>query len=1106
MNRYSVLRGTNKDGIYTELGYSKGLPGFLTKIGASSPSATIDAALNFLVGFTRKQGYFEEKNANNAPVSVRYAPLYLHKLPEMPNGLKPFNLLSINGLEQRDENDGADKRETVYSHNIFLEKDLIFHKGEGEYCYLDQIFGTQLTSWIDVRDNRRQVYPINLDSPPKKVTPILRLQDKHAVLAAIEAIYDNKTVAIRLEKDNSFNDRSWNMLTQIYSLLQPRLAAEIGFATYVDETEMYRLQKETSIRVFVIAPETSISSLPNNYVLLDLQNSTAFPSSNSAVRGVLEKWYRLDWRKRQEALEVLFDQDKLNYLDSDLFVQTSNGFFSDPFFTWIKTPVDRGTITTLEELYNKETEFTACKAPWCAELFEKKIPELLAPGISLESLVAQTLSEARARQSKGLELPAKLTTCYRYALSLKTTKDYSGKFYEDVAKRKDKEWQNVVEAEQEDKKQLQAKFSEERAALVTAAKSKIEQIQANCDKKVSDVEIELSTLRREKDEEIAETIREANTRIDKIRQDSITEIKKKDDESRAALDAMQQKKNEEIAATVREANTRIAQIRQDAKTEIIKKDTVIKEKDDIISRAEDEKNAALDRLRRRKDAEREAALSAKDDEVASLKDKASRLEKMVQEAQRPFKIMFFIALGVAIALLGALVFMIIRSANSNQPTEPTFDTEAVEDTEAPTEAPTEFELPDTEELTALLATAAILDQQEYTEETWMVLADAVENATAVVNDRAATQETVDEAFNRLKVAMDSLQPKPDEMDEFVDWSDHDVILNAIPEIHSIATEDIEEYIPIDTDEGARILAVFSIESDLPQLQASSDEPHDDNLVDNEPTNVPLGEHDGSEGGAANSADAGGSPSESDTENDNAEGASVILPYAVMLRGDITKELAVTAENATLVLRAGDHVVFVFGEEEMQLAAIKLLDYVTTAQATENPESVIGDGEPKAEPDSETKQETSPEDGQDLATEESQAPVVDASTEPSDPSPSSWPAETAESVDDYFLLKVGADGKWIELMDVNIMPSWWRGIIEFIDDYEQLITEKYLAQLYNINIDPIRVINSKTCKVFIFDYSDNPEKAADLAASFPDMAWQSGPYVMIQVHNIEDQVS
>lgn len=1101
MNRYSVLRGTNREGIYTELGCSKGLPGFLTRIGASSPSATIDAALNFLVGFTRKQGYFEEKNANNAPVSVRYAPLYLHKLPEMPDGLKPFNLLSINGLEQRDADDGVDKRETVYSHNFFLEKELIFHKSEGSYCYLDQIFGTPLTSWVDVRDNRRQIHPLNLDAPPKVVSPILRPQDKDTVLNTIEAIYENKTVVIRLERECSFNARSWGILTQIYSLLQPRLAAEIGFATYVDEIEMSRLQKETSIRILVLAPETTIPTLPNSYRQIDLQSPTKQQPINKDLREILEKWYRLDWKKRQEALEALFDQDKLNYIDPDLFIQISNSFFGDPFFSWMKSSEDNESIHSLEDLYKKETGFAACKVTWCAEMFERKIPELLPSGVTLESLVARTLAEVREKQNKGMELSPKDKSLYRYALSLKSTKDYSGKFYEDVSKRKDSEWEAVVAETKKNKERLQQQYQEQIRALNESKESEIQQ------------------LRREKEEDQASLERAAKAKIAQIQTSCDQRIHDVEQEKASELEMLRSEKDDEIATTRSAAKAKIEQIRLQSSTALREKDDIIGQKDRIIAKSEAEKREALselasrkdserkkalDALRHQKDSERMTALADKEDEVRDLEKKLSRLEAQ-QNPNKKYQIMFFVALGVAIALLGALIFMILKAADTNGPTAPTDVSETIEVTEAPTEAPTEAK-PDTTALERLLVSVHSLNKEEYSEASWQALTIEYEQALSVLNDGASTQESIDEAYSRLKNAVDTLMPRLVEKEENIDWADHAAIQGKIPEIRSIITEDIDAYIPFDVNGDIRILAVFSTADTLLSVESDTDNPVETTAT-TAPENEPVNEN------PAESAEATETPSNTENsgepvrEGEAGDGysgdGSVGSSYAVILRGNIEKELAITVEDATLILRAGEHTVFVFGEDEIQLAAIKLLDYATTSPAEVEVDVENGPDEEQSETD--PSADTAP-DGTasgELLTDPAEH-TVSTATEPTESLTSAEATEDDGDSKDFFLFKIGDSGEWINLMDSNIAQDWWRKITGFVWENEQIISEKYLAQLYNISNDPLQIIVSESYKVFVFDYSDNPDKATELVALYPGESWLSGNYVMIRVRNTDDQ--
>ncbi len=62
-----------------------------------------------------------------------------------------------------------------------------------------------------------------------------------------------------------------------------------------------------------------------------------------------------------------------------------------------------------------------------------------------------------------------------------------------------------------------------------------------------------------------------------------------------------------------------------------------------------------------------------------------------------------------------------------------------------------------------IAEAQLLNEEDYTEETWAALEAVLESAMQVVADENATQEAVDTALNELAAAIQGLEEKPEEI-------------------------------------------------------------------------------------------------------------------------------------------------------------------------------------------------------------------------------------------------------------------------------------------------------------------------------------------------------
>ena len=410
MDRYTYLYGTNLENTYCTLAYSDRLPDFLKSIGATSPSATIETARKY-VNVHNKLCTGSDK-ALNTGVSVCYLPMYLRKLPYMPDNLKPFCAMGISGREN------LQGRDTFYDKTVFIPMEYMLESMEEDgkrFTYLDQIFGTHLLSWQEVRDHRLKIDTLNCNELPEIINPKLQNKDFSVIVNTIKALFRGETVVIRLEADCAFNVRAQQLLTQIYSLLYPALAMETGFAAvYLDPQNMATMRTETSVRIFVVPAEFDLSAVTDGDILkLDLKNpATITPidreekKSNKLTRSICQ-WANLSWPQRREAMEVLFRNINEKFLDSSEFIRITEDFFSDSFFSWQKEPVQTASISSLEELKYLYDSFPLCsRISWVRELFKAKLPSLLGSRRALEDLVSEQYAAFICGDSKAGELAA----------------------------------------------------------------------------------------------------------------------------------------------------------------------------------------------------------------------------------------------------------------------------------------------------------------------------------------------------------------------------------------------------------------------------------------------------------------------------------------------------------------------------------------------------------------------------------------------------------------------------------------------------------------------------------------------------------------------------
>lgn len=410
MKRYSNLYGTiyananSNVAVYASVGSSQRLPTFLNEIGAANAQLTVDTVRNILAGFPETEEYrahYMAQPKNDLPVSVRYAPMHLKNHPDMPSTIKPFTAVGVSGRENKQ--DEGDNRYSTYVQTFYIGREhmqeAVTEKIPGAtrtYNYLDQIFGTHLLSHSELALVRANRLRMDYDALPDKVQPKLRPQDRTVVFNAVDAVFENKTVVIRLERGCAFNRRAWEILIPIYALMPPRLATEMGFSTYLNAGEVQRLADQTSMRIFVLPGECEWNLLENPGVLVMDLNTQVRAIASEEMGRILNRWNRMPWEKRQIAMEKVFEDTATTYNDRNVFLQRSAEFLNQAD-AWEKGEwKEKAAFDTLEELKAKYDSLPFCRQiPWMREEFVSAVPTMMREKGAIHRLTGQYLAAWR---------------------------------------------------------------------------------------------------------------------------------------------------------------------------------------------------------------------------------------------------------------------------------------------------------------------------------------------------------------------------------------------------------------------------------------------------------------------------------------------------------------------------------------------------------------------------------------------------------------------------------------------------------------------------------------------------------------------------------------
>ncbi len=570
MDRYSILHGTTQSGPYDRLGMSQGLPAFLSRMGATSLNVTTGKVESLLCGFQKLDGY-DRQPTDEYPLAVRYAPMHLYRLADFPPTMEPFCVFAVSGAENR-----AGGRDSVYFHTTYFPRTAMYTPPEG-YTYLDLLFGTHLTTHTDVDGHRTGRLPVDLDAAPEKIVPRMDIREAAVVLKTVHAIYQEKTVIIRLKKGCAFNRCAFRLLPQIYAMMQPRLAAEIGFATYHHPQKIAELAGLTSTRIFILPGECSLEQVTlTDYVRIDLDDpETCQLPGNDDTAKWLKWWYKLPWADRLEAYVQLFGRDEAEYLNREKFVEVSGAFKSDPVFQWMKEVTDAGTFTSTQALLKKKRSFPACAVKWVGEMFDQRIPDLLKPH-TLEDLTAEGAVEAilgpdkeagKAEYLAGLALGCKDVVT---AVCRKTHNRVRDAANQAIAELKGKNEEEKARIQQEHQQCLQNLNAQCEAKIAAMNAEFVAQQQAHQQEKQQWQE----TMEAQK-KDTAARLAQAQSAIEAVRLEKAQALAKAKEEADTALkqqeEAAQQaikRQQEEAAATLKqqhdEADKQLTDLREQA--------------------------------------------------------------------------------------------------------------------------------------------------------------------------------------------------------------------------------------------------------------------------------------------------------------------------------------------------------------------------------------------------------------------------------------------------------------------------------------------------------------------------------------------------------------
>lgn len=377
MERYGQFYGTNDTGYYGVLGTSPGMMTFLERNGAKDSGAVCAEIAKPLSHFERFPDY-NKATSDDYPVSVCYVPMHLDRTNESFRGMKPLYAIAVNGNENK-------ARDTSYSCFAVMSQEEIL---AGTYTHLDHIFGTPLVSWMELRELREQHIEKDYSMTPSRVEIPIREKDRNAVVFGVKTIYSGACLVIRVEKGFGFNRRAMELLSQIYSLLPPRLAVETGFVTYQTESAAQAIQERTGVRVYVIPAEAEFPKLKGDVVRLDMNEPAITLEEKDDVVKAAKWWSKREYSQRVEAMRTILGDPNLSLMDANQYGERTREFSEE--VKKLKKPGEMRISDPegLKRWYNSFSEFTR-SIEWTRKSMRATAQKLLAQGLTLEQLEAE---------------------------------------------------------------------------------------------------------------------------------------------------------------------------------------------------------------------------------------------------------------------------------------------------------------------------------------------------------------------------------------------------------------------------------------------------------------------------------------------------------------------------------------------------------------------------------------------------------------------------------------------------------------------------------------------------------------------------------------------
>ena len=1025
MNRYSLLYGTITHGTdtkWTDIAASAGIADFFqTELNASARAELVmDRTRAILEGFIKFSDYSSQPK-DMPPVAVRYAPMHLSNQDKLFAGLKTFYALAVNGTQNELGDRGG-----IYTHIHFLSREAMYEGGD--FNYLDQLFGTHLTTWQEVHEHKYGSEQINCNMPLQKIYPVNREQDILAVYAAVAAVYTGKNVIFRLDKDCTFNRRAFEILTEIYSLLQPKLAAETGFATYQDPESIRNLARNNSIRIFVIPAEARMEGIVySEFVTFDLERAGKEENEFAAqfnkylntvdnnLKKAIGRWIGLPWEDREPLMRQLF-ADVADYQKPEIFIEKTNEFFSDGFHKWVRHPEERGSLENLEQLKGVYDRFPCLGLPYMQERFRKVAPTLMKKGIKIEDLTVQTLSDILLEQSRGERDTEKQEHLYQFGKTLsrgdlnvrtamkvresttlfvtqmvteKSAKELAAaraqteaeraSHAQEVAKMKADEDERMNSEKKAHEEELH-KLCQNQIAELGRQKAAFDAIIAQKECTISEKEKTIT----EKESEIAAKEEEKRNALESFRAAAAKKLQEKEEENQAALEQKQSEyeatlyKKDQEAVELRsrfEGAYRKLQADSASALQAERGKTAMAEQQcaEGIARANRERDEAVAAVTQKLDIALSAKRSAEEGREAAdrSRKKAEKdladLKKELGHGTYSRKTIFtFAGVGFAVgAMLIGLIWLIISLVS------PKTDI-----------APSEPNVP-VEDLAVTIPTTG----------------PSTEPIVSTVPDTEPPTEP----------ATEPPTPMFDPNYQFTDWTSDETIEQlrlAIPEIAVVNVENNEDFCPEAFLEGCTVLAVFSVEHTMPVIDKT---PPDDADTDGatEKTTEP----------SENNSDSAFSGKEED-EKTPSETLQKTKNYAVLLKTEDEVLEITEVPGASLVLRFGNHIVVAYGSDQMVTAAVKTLNLAAPG-----------------------KEET---------------PVLQVI----------WRVDEKTTID---------------LSDVSENMDWWRTA----QSWTTCAVDLEADEQNDANKTPILTVDCTDETICVFDFRDEPEKIVEMIASILD---------------------